>query len=50
MKVKIIKPHFLYKGEVDLPESRANYLVKTGMAEKPKAAKIKKPKAAKIKK
>jgi len=33
MKVKIIKPHHVYKGTVDVEEERAAYLISMGIAE-----------------
>lgn len=33
MKVKIIKPHHLYTGIVELPEDQGQYLIKVGAAE-----------------
>lgn len=36
MKVKIIKPHHKYSGEVDLLDGEANYLIQTKVAEKVK--------------
>jgi hypothetical protein len=34
MKVRMIKPHLVYKGEVDVDEERGNYLVAMKVAEK----------------
>lgn len=48
MKVKMIKPHHLYEGTVDVPEERANYLIAVGAAKEVKEAE--KPKKTKTKK
>lgn len=48
MKVKMIKPHHLYDGTVDVTEERANYLIAVGAAKEVKEAE--KPKKTKTKK
>lgn len=36
MKIKIIKPHHVYKGTVNLTKGEANYLLRVGVAEEVK--------------